>query len=373
MSETTAINPIGAGSSADEKSAGKKSADNKKKAAAFATAAATAAGAGVAVSSMLSDGEEVVEEVVEVPVTDEAEESVQQETVEPEAVVTEEIVAEAAPAVSEVNETVTAPTASHAAPSHHTAPAAEPVTEVEAELDVEVDAEAETVTEMISEEPVEISTADITEAGVEAVTEEISEVTAEPEPVIVTELETESVVITEELPEGTIESVVDVITDELPEATIETVSEEEETSELTFEEVAQALEGDTAADIQPNANELAEAVIAEEQVDPTDIDVDNVINFQEVGTMYTADGASHAAASFQDASGHNLVMVDVDDDGVFDVFADNSGNILAPVTGRVTVDDAEMHVADDGGYLAYNDTQITDDFGADSIEQDMLT
>lgn len=122
-----------------------------------------------------------------------------------------------------------------------------------------------------------------------------------------------------------------------------------------------------------NPGEIADAIIAEEQIDPNDIDVTNVVNFDEIGTVYTVDGESYTAAAFHDAAGNQLVMVDVDGDDVFDVITDMEGNMLAQVPGNLTVDDAELGIVDDGVYLAHHDGELTDEFGADSIAQDLLS
>lgn len=128
-----------------------------------------------------------------------------------------------------------------------------------------------------------------------------------------------------------------------------------------------------------NPDEVAEAIISEEQIDPNDIDMADVINFDEIGTVYTVDGESYTAAAFHDADGNQLVMVDVDGDDVFDVIADADGNLLADADGNlisagdITVDDAELGLMDQPAYLAANDSDMTDDFGADSIMEDMIS
>lgn len=122
-----------------------------------------------------------------------------------------------------------------------------------------------------------------------------------------------------------------------------------------------------------NPDEIAEAIISEEQVDPNDIDMEDVINFDEIGTVYTVNGEAYTAASFHDASGAQLVMVDVDGDEVFDLVTDTNGNVIAEVPGPITVDDAEINIVDDGTYLAHDGNDIVDQFGSDSIAQDMIS
>ncbi|MCM1140798.1 MAG: hypothetical protein NC453_19690, partial [Muribaculum sp.] len=125
-----------------------------------------------------------------------------------------------------------------------------------------------------------------------------------------------------------------------------------------------------------NPDEVAEAIIAEEQVDPNDIDLADVVNFDEIGTVYTVDGESYTAAAFHDAAGNELVMVDVDGDDVFDIITDMEGNVLTDpqgnilAAGDVTVDDAEIGIADNHTYLAANNT---DDFGDASLMNDVIS
>jgi len=175
------------------------------------------------------------------------------------------------------------------------------------------------------------------------------------------------------------------ITEEVSSATdVEEVIEEvsgptDTTTEEVVEDITEPTDETTTAgdiieqvDNSVNPDEIADAIISEDQIDPNDIDMADVVNFDEIGTVYTVDGESYTAATFHDAAGNNLVMVDVDGDDVFDVITDHEGNLIADVPGTMTVDDAEIGVADDGTYLAHNDDENTDEFGADTISQDIL-
>lgn len=129
--------------------------------------------------------------------------------------------------------------------------------------------------------------------------------------------------------------------------------------------------------VDPNA--IADAIISEQEIDPNDLDMADVINFDEIGTVYTVDGESYTAAAFHDAAGNELVMVDVDGDDVFDVITDMEGNLLADEYGNIisagdmTVDDVELQIADTNTYIAANDDDPVDDFGVDSIMQDLIS
>lgn len=137
--------------------------------------------------------------------------------------------------------------------------------------------------------------------------------------------------------------------------------------------------GNNNAEVQPepvepvNPNEIAEAIIAEDQIDPNDIDMADVIDFDEIGTVYTIDGDSYTAAAFHDAAGNDFVMVDIDGDDVFDIVTDQMGNLVAEVPGCITVDDAEIGIIDDPTYMAHNEHESTDEFGSDTISQDLIS
>lgn len=127
-----------------------------------------------------------------------------------------------------------------------------------------------------------------------------------------------------------------------------------------------------------NPDEIAAAIISTEEIDPNDIDPVDVINFQEIETVYAVNGDTITHASFQNAAGEEFVMVDIDGDNVFDYVTDASGNPVIDESGHMvsaegmTVDDAEIQIADNNTYLAVNDTDNTSDFGSDTIVDDIV-
>jgi hypothetical protein len=129
----------------------------------------------------------------------------------------------------------------------------------------------------------------------------------------------------------------------------------------------------TPTDQPVDPNEIAVAIISGEQVDPNDIDLANVVNFDEIGTVYTVDGESHTAAVFHDNEGNQLMMVDVDGDDVFDLVYDDSGNAIAEMSSKLTVEDAQIGIANEGTYIAHDPSSHTSEIGEDTIEQDMLS
>jgi hypothetical protein len=134
-------------------------------------------------------------------------------------------------------------------------------------------------------------------------------------------------------------------------------------------------ESNTPTNQPVNPDDIADAIIAEDQVDPKDIDMANVINFDKIDTVYYIDGESHTAATFHDNDGNQLTMVDVDDDGVFDIICDESAKTYAniPDHEKITVDDAQLGIANEGTYLAHDNSSHTSDVGEDSIEHDLIS
>lgn len=130
--------------------------------------------------------------------------------------------------------------------------------------------------------------------------------------------------------------------------------------------------GDNPGDVV-NPDEIAEAIISEENIDPNDIDMADVVNFDEIGAVYTVDGENYTAASFHDGAGNDFVMVDVDGDDVFDVIMDAEGNLLAEVPGNISVGDAQEDIEPDDVYLAYDgEMDNVDEYGADSLADDLM-
>lgn len=113
-------------------------------------------------------------------------------------------------------------------------------------------------------------------------------------------------------------------------------------------------------------------IVAGEEIDPDDVDMEDVINVDQIGTVYTVDGQSMLAASIHDSEGNELMMVDIDGDGVFDVVATPEGDAIAEIGGDIDISDAEMMMdSEDGDYLASNDFDNSLDLGSD-IQDDII-
>lgn len=131
-----------------------------------------------------------------------------------------------------------------------------------------------------------------------------------------------------------------------------------------------ALEPAIAADDTIDVDDLTTAIISGVEEDPADIDMAEVINFDEIGTVYTVTGESYTAAAFHDNQGNELVMVDVDGDEVFDVITTTEGNIVSETAGNLTMGDAEMMINDAPVYLAQTDPDVQE--GTSSLGEDFM-
>lgn len=160
---------------------------------------------------------------------------------------------------------------------------------------------------------------------------------------------------------------------------IEPIVEEIEVAETTDGDVDDAFEGESPA-LQPVDPEgVANAIISGEEIDPSDIKTEDIVNFEEIGTVYAVNGDEMTAASFHTPDGNEYVMVDIDGDNVFDVVTDTEGNGMVDNSGHLvtahgmTVTDAEMGIAPNDTYLAADDNDHTTDYGADSIAEDVIS
>ncbi len=116
------------------------------------------------------------------------------------------------------------------------------------------------------------------------------------------------------------------------------------------------------------------AIISGEELDPRDVDMAQVVTFDELGTIYTVDGEELMAAAFHLEDGFEGIMVDVDSDGVFDNLAvlTDEGYVNVAEAPGYTVDDVELQLNPEVNYLAQNDevdhTLVDDDFADDIID-----
>lgn len=122
-------------------------------------------------------------------------------------------------------------------------------------------------------------------------------------------------------------------------------------------------------------DEIADTIIAQNQIDPDDIDDPDIFTFNGVETVYTVDGDEETHASFTSNTGYDLVMIDIDNDGLFDKIETPDGTFVDDASQfGLTVSDAENKVQGEG-YIAQNEAEIEhfdeslgDDYLDDIIE-----
>jgi hypothetical protein len=138
--------------------------------------------------------------------------------------------------------------------------------------------------------------------------------------------------------------------------------------------------GDTPVEPQPSnevetvdPTDIAQAIVSGEEIDPNDIDTVAVVNFDEIGTVYDVDGNTYTAATFHDYNGSEYVMVDIDNDSIFDEIYDDDGNYVAEAHG-LTVSDAQTDINAEG-YLAQNEIEVNhfDETNGDDYLDDTIT
>ena len=128
---------------------------------------------------------------------------------------------------------------------------------------------------------------------------------------------------------------------------------------------------DPQIDVHENPDDIADALIAVDEVDPDDIDSAAPFTFTDVDTVYDIYGNATTQAHYYADDGSTGVMIDLDGDGVFDEFTDDASGTTYAVNDDTffTVGDAELDA--DTGYIAYNedqDTMIDDDPMDDIID-----
>lgn len=165
----------------------------------------------------------------------------------------------------------------------------------------------------------------------------------------------EPVAVTEDM---VIEEDVEVVYDEEPQEQTLYIEPEPESAlpEVPVIDVPVIVTDNNLEDVDPDA--VTDAILAEEMVDPADIDDVTVVEFTELNKRYDADGNEMTVAYFHNNhTDSDMMLVDVNGDGTFDYVADADGNYYADtVMGTVfTVDDVEAQLSD-GTYLAANGT-----------------
>lgn len=116
--------------------------------------------------------------------------------------------------------------------------------------------------------------------------------------------------------------------------------------------------------------EIADAIIAGEEVDPNDLDGVSMLEFTDVEVVYDIEGNATTQATFIDYEGDMGVAVDLDGDGILDVAVYDD-----PQFGTYDINGAGFTVAQaqeqaEDGYLAYDET--TDNVDVEIDDQDII-
>lgn len=117
--------------------------------------------------------------------------------------------------------------------------------------------------------------------------------------------------------------------------------------------------------------DILEHILAEEHVDENDIDVPDVINVDDIGEVYTVEGDKFLTAAVHDVAGNEMIMVDLDGDGVFDILVDDYGNYIADVPGNLDISDAQEMMDPEPEYLeptTYDDNLTV----SEGIQDDLI-
>lgn len=118
--------------------------------------------------------------------------------------------------------------------------------------------------------------------------------------------------------------------------------------------------------VEINPENIADAIIAENLIDANDMDDPDVINFDEVTTIYAINGESGQGVVFHDNMGNQMAMIDIDNDNHLDMIVTDDGRILVDENDEVivppmTLDDVELNLSGEQTYLAADDNLPNND------------
>lgn len=128
-------------------------------------------------------------------------------------------------------------------------------------------------------------------------------------------------------------------------------------------------------EVETDPDHIAEAIIAGEEIDPNDVEIDSLVTIQGIGTVQDEDGTEYHAATFIDPEGNELVMVDIDGDHNFDTVTTTDLQESARLDPEVniTVDDALLAVTDPNTYLPPSENDAPQNLNINNINQDLIS
>lgn len=128
--------------------------------------------------------------------------------------------------------------------------------------------------------------------------------------------------------------------------------------------------------ITPPAPSGEEEIISTIEVDPTDTNPEGFFTFHEVESVAQIDGTESTYATFTtESSDTEYAMIDLDNDGVFDVIVDENGNQYTDDVTDVMVSDAQYMInSDNNEYLAQTEQEGGDvSITGESFTDDTIT
>lgn len=112
-------------------------------------------------------------------------------------------------------------------------------------------------------------------------------------------------------------------------------------------EPAQAV---TVDDVDVNVDGVVNELVNTAQIDPADAS-EPIFNAEAVGVINCLDGKEHIVAAGTLPDGTVCTMIDLDDDGVFDVVGDANLTPIAPLSAAYTVSDVNFAINEGNHYI----------------------
>ena len=130
--------------------------------------------------------------------------------------------------------------------------------------------------------------------------------------------------------------------------------------------------GQDATETTDDPRDVAQSIA--DEIDPNDIDSENVINIDSYDYAYLPDGTQQQVFIGHTPDGTQYILADLDGDGMYGDIFDGDGNYVAEVSGFSISDIAEM-VDDTGGYIegVMEAWESTSSEGGTSPENEELT
>lgn len=181
----------------------------------------------------------------------------------------------------------------------------------------------------------------------------------------------------EPIPESISEPIPEPIPEPLPEPLPEPIPQP--TSESVYSPASQPTstivsesESEPIPVPEPMSEDIVDVIV--EEIDPRDIDMEDILLVDEIGTVYTVDGGEMNVALIHDSEGNQALLVDVDNNHVYDMIASPEGEMIAQVPVDIDRSDVELMYAQQhgiGGYMEPNDFDVAMNEEHSEIQNDI--